>query len=187
MNARSGVERGVHQRNSPPPDMKQQPRFHCGVGNIAERVIEKMREDIREQDKTAGEPHLSNADATQSAAHARQEADAVRAYIDDRRPDLRHAQPTFRRRSRRRFQKTAGLRPMALRFGTIIYQSPATAGNARQAGHRTANTRHWGDRCGPDSLDVRLSASVLAEQPHGAGLRTFLSVLLVEGNAGAAP
>jgi hypothetical protein len=42
--------------------VEREPLFHQRVGNIAERVIEKMREDVREHHEPAGEPHLPNTD-----------------------------------------------------------------------------------------------------------------------------
>jgi hypothetical protein len=59
------VEREIHDRNSPPPDMQRQPPFHGRVRNIAERVIEEMREDVREHHQAAGDAHLPHADAAQ--------------------------------------------------------------------------------------------------------------------------
>ena len=65
-----GVERDIDDRNSPPPDVEPQPRFHGRVGDVAERMIEEMREDVGEHDEAAGDAHLPHADAAQPR-HAR--------------------------------------------------------------------------------------------------------------------
>src|ERR1700730_18180573 len=58
-----GVERGIDDRNSPPPDVEPQPCFHRRVGDVAERVIEEVREDEREQDEAASDAYLPHANA----------------------------------------------------------------------------------------------------------------------------
>ena len=59
------VERVIDDRNSPPPDVEPQPRFHRLVGNVAERVIEEMRKDVGEHDEAGSKPHLPHANAAQ--------------------------------------------------------------------------------------------------------------------------
>src|SRR5437870_13599937 len=59
------IEREIDDRYPPPPDVKAKPRLHGGVGEIAERVVEEMREYVGEHDETAGQPHLADADPPQ--------------------------------------------------------------------------------------------------------------------------
>jgi hypothetical protein len=75
MDCGSGVECDVDDRNSPPPNVKREPLFHQRIGNIAERMIEKMREDVGEHHQPAGEPDLPNADAAQPIGNAGRDAD----------------------------------------------------------------------------------------------------------------
>jgi len=65
MNGDGGVEREIDDRNSPPPDMKAESGLHRGVGEIAERVIEEVRENVGKHDEAAEEPHLPNSDSLQ--------------------------------------------------------------------------------------------------------------------------
>ena len=60
-----GVERGIDDRNWPPPDVPGQPRIHRGVGDVAKRVIEEMREDVREHDEPTSKAHLAYANPAQ--------------------------------------------------------------------------------------------------------------------------
>src|SRR5262249_47740180 len=62
---RRGVERGIDERNSPPPDVPGQPRIHRGVGDVAKCVIEEMRENVREHDEPTGKAHLAYANTAQ--------------------------------------------------------------------------------------------------------------------------
>ena len=77
------VERVVDGRNSPPPEMPLQPRFHRGERNIAERVVEKMRKYIREHDEAAGKPHLPHTDAAQPHRQSGRRIRAARAHVYD--------------------------------------------------------------------------------------------------------
>ena len=78
MDCGRGVECDVDDRNSPPPDVKREPLFHQRIGNIAERMIEKMRENVGEHHQPAGEPDLPNADAAQPIGNAGRDADPKR-------------------------------------------------------------------------------------------------------------
>src|SRR4030095_9911956 len=84
------VERVVDERKSPPRDMVFQPRFHRVVGNIAERMIEKMRENVGEHDEASGDAHLAHADAAQPCRHT-----GARPCADVADPGglYRHAEP----------------------------------------------------------------------------------------------
>src|SRR5258708_40306621 len=55
------VKRKIDDRNSPPPDVETKPRFHGVVREIAEGMIEEMREYVGKHDEAAHEPHLANA------------------------------------------------------------------------------------------------------------------------------
>lgn len=78
-----GVQRGIDNRNAPPPDVNIQPPVHRREGNVAERVIEEVREDVREHHKAAGEPHLPNANASQPNSKFRRGFRARRAHVND--------------------------------------------------------------------------------------------------------
>ncbi|MFZ2078737.1 MAG: hypothetical protein WAV38_19215 [Xanthobacteraceae bacterium] len=77
------VKRGVDDRNPPPPDVKREPLFHQRIGNIAERVIEKMREDVREHHEPAGEPYLPNTNTAQPTGEAGGDAHPGRVHASD--------------------------------------------------------------------------------------------------------
>ena len=81
------VERRVDDGDAPPRDMDVgEPPLHRGVGKVAERVIEEMREDVGEHHQTAGEAHLPHA----NTAHPRRKlrrARARRAEVTDRGPE----------------------------------------------------------------------------------------------------
>jgi hypothetical protein len=83
MDRSCAVERGVDDRNPPPPNVKREPLFHQRVGNIAKRMIEKMREDVGEHHQPTGEPDLPNADAAQPIGNAGGHADPGRAHASD--------------------------------------------------------------------------------------------------------
>ena len=55
------VKRKIDDRNSPPPDVETEPRFHGVVREIAQRMIEEMRKNVGEHHEAAGKPHLANA------------------------------------------------------------------------------------------------------------------------------
>src|SRR4029079_15525141 len=71
------VERDVEERKPPPPDMIPEPPLHQVVGNIAERVIEEVREDVSKHDQAAGKANLPHADAAQP----RQRVNACRLHV----------------------------------------------------------------------------------------------------------
>ena len=79
-----GVEREIDDRNSPPPDVEPQPCFHGRVGDVAERMIEEMRKDVREHDEAAGDADLPHANAAQPCHHFGG-AESSRAHVNDRR------------------------------------------------------------------------------------------------------
>ncbi len=95
MRDRRGIERGVDDRDAPPPDVEVPPPIHGREGNIAERVIEEMREDVGEHHQAAGDAHLPHADAAQPRRYLRRGFCAGRAHINDRRCLQRHASPTL--------------------------------------------------------------------------------------------
>src|SRR6202008_2364714 len=55
MDRGGGVKRKIDDRSSPPPDMEAQPGFHGVVGDIAERMVEEMREDVGEHHQAASQ------------------------------------------------------------------------------------------------------------------------------------
>jgi hypothetical protein len=64
--------------------MRHQPGFHDRIGNIAKRVIEEMRKDVREHHKTAGDAHLAHADAAQPRPSAGEGPRAFGPHVDNR-------------------------------------------------------------------------------------------------------
>ena len=85
------VKRVVDEWKSPPRNVVFQPRLHRVVGNIAERMIEKMREDVRKHDQASGDPHLAHANPAQPCCKP-----GVRACADVTDPGglYRHAEPS---------------------------------------------------------------------------------------------
>ena len=81
MNHGGGIERDVDDRNPPPPDVIPEPLLHQWVGDVAERVIEEVREDVGEHDQPAGKPHLSHADAAQPRQCLRFGIKACRLHV----------------------------------------------------------------------------------------------------------
>src|SRR6516165_10271104 len=79
VNRRRGVERGIDERNSPPPDVPGQPGIHGGVGDVAERMNEEMRKNVREHDEAASKAHLAHANAPQPRCFFQAE-DGIRDY-----------------------------------------------------------------------------------------------------------
>ena len=64
--------------------------LHRVVGNVAERVIEEVREDVGEHHQAADEPHLAHADAAQPCPDAGAVRCACRGKINVRRDLCRH-------------------------------------------------------------------------------------------------
>src|SRR5208283_2359475 len=79
---RGSIEHEIDDRNSPPPDVVREPRFHSGVRDVAERVIEEMREDVGEHDKAACEAYLPHADAAQPICNSDRRLHAGRAHVN---------------------------------------------------------------------------------------------------------
>lgn len=86
------IERVIDDRNSPKPDVVSQPRLHRVIGNIAEGVVEEMREDVDEHHKAGDEPHLAYADAAQPC---RKRSVHARADVTDSRGLGCHAGPSL--------------------------------------------------------------------------------------------
>ena len=61
------VEQHGPKRTSPPPRMVLQSGLHRVVGDISERMVREMRQQIGEEDETAEDPHLPNADPADKA------------------------------------------------------------------------------------------------------------------------
>src|SRR5262249_52349951 len=77
------IERGVDDRNSPPPDVPGQPRIHRGVGDVAKCVIEEMREDVREHDEPTSKAYLAYANAAQPLRNTRRGPKATGAHVNN--------------------------------------------------------------------------------------------------------
>jgi hypothetical protein len=90
MNYCRGIERAVDERNAPPPNVPAEPRFHYWVGNVAKRVIEEMRKDVREHHKAAGKTNLAHGDAAQPRCDPRPGAETTGAHIKNGRCLYRH-------------------------------------------------------------------------------------------------
>ena len=90
-----GIERRIDDRNAPPLDVKRQPGFHQRVGNIAEGVIEEMRENVGEHDEAASEAHLPNPDAAQPIGNSRRPVRCGRAHVDNCWCQYRHEMNSF--------------------------------------------------------------------------------------------
>ena len=78
-----GVERRIDDRNSPPPDVPGQPGIHGGVGDVAERMIEEMRKNVREHDEAASKAHLAHANAPQPRRNMGRSSKATRARVNN--------------------------------------------------------------------------------------------------------
>src|SRR5215472_3439038 len=78
-----GIERGIDDRNSPPPDVPGQPGIHRGVGDVAKRVIEEMREDVREHDEPTSKAYLAYANAAQPLRNTRRGPKATGAHVNN--------------------------------------------------------------------------------------------------------
>jgi hypothetical protein len=91
MYRRRSIERGVNDRNSPPPNVVSEPGFHQRIRKVAERVIKEMREDVREHYQSTGEAYLPHPDAAQPTRYRRHVSDIGFADINDWQCLDRHA------------------------------------------------------------------------------------------------
>ena len=84
------IERIVDHRQPPEGNVVRQPRFHCVVGNDAERVVEEVRKDVGEHHQAGDETHLAHADPAQPCPDAGAVRCACRGKINVRRDLCRH-------------------------------------------------------------------------------------------------
>ncbi len=101
MDHRRGVEHGVDRQAAPEPGVPGHERLHRRVGNIAERVIEIMREDVGEQDEAGRQTHLPHADAAQPRHGARFAVALARTQVSDGCGLDRHARHSSANRRRK--------------------------------------------------------------------------------------
>src|SRR5215831_13272912 len=106
---RGGVKRVVDGGHPPPPDVKAQPPFHSLVGNVAECVIEKMRENESEHYEPGCEPYLPDANAPQQERKLHRAVHARRANVNVGGCLWRHDGPSFECQSSRTIEENPAI------------------------------------------------------------------------------
>src|SRR3981189_571115 len=90
MDRDGGIEGEIDDRNAPATHWKEEPGLHRGVGEIAERMIEEVRENVGKHDEAANQPHLPDSDSLQPPHDARRPVCGAR--INDYRCVQGHAE-----------------------------------------------------------------------------------------------
>jgi hypothetical protein len=65
------IQRQCPDRAQPKSHVEGEPVFHCGERNVAQRVIDVVRQEIREENEPADQAYLADADAREKPEKCR--------------------------------------------------------------------------------------------------------------------